>query len=32
MRTFVTTILLLNTLLLSAVEGGYAVGDKASDF
>jgi peroxiredoxin len=32
MKTLITTILVLNSLLLSAGEGGYNVGDKASDF
>ncbi len=32
MKTILTSILLINTLLLAAVEGGYNVGDKATDF
>ncbi len=32
MKTFLTSILLLNAMLLSAVEDGYNIGDKAADF
>jgi peroxiredoxin len=32
MKTLITSILLLNALVLSAVGGGYSVGDKATDF